>query len=128
MKHAHPVKRWLAGAAAVVGGAVALHAANAPTPKGYIIGEMQITDAALYQTYAAQTTPILQRFGGHYLARAGKTISLEGAPPSGRVVVIEFPSLAAAQAFQESAEYKAIADIRHKSSTGRAFIVEGFAP
>lgn len=121
--------RWLltAGAALGIGGTLALQAATAPAPKGYVVGEVQISDTTTYQTYAARTTPILEKFGGRYLVRAGQTVSLEGAPPAGRVVIIEFPSLVAARAFQDSPEYKAIADIRHRSSTGRAFIVEGVA-
>jgi uncharacterized protein (DUF1330 family) len=120
---------WLAGIGALaVAGVAALHAASAPAPKAYVVGELQITDAATYQTYAAKTAPIMQKFGGRYLARGGQTVSLEGAPPAGRVVIIEFPSLAAARAFHDSPEYKAIAQIRHKSSTGRAFIAEGMAP
>ncbi len=110
------------------GATAALRAANAPTARAYVIGEVQISDQEGYRAYAAATTPILQKFGGRYLARAGQTVSLEGAPPAGRVVVIEFPSLAAAKAFHESAEYKAIADIRHRTSSGRAFIVEGTPP
>jgi uncharacterized protein (DUF1330 family) len=127
MKISNPMARWSIGMLVAVAGALALHAANAPSPKGYVIGEIQITDQQTYQTYAARTTPILEKFGGRYVVRGGQTVSLEGAPPAGRVVVIEFPSLAAARAFHDSPEYKAIAEIRHKSSTGRAFIVEGFA-
>jgi uncharacterized protein (DUF1330 family) len=125
-----PSTVWLAGIGATlaVAGVAALHAASAPAPKGYVVGELQITDAATYQTYAAQTAPIMEKYGGRYLARGGQTVSLEGAAPAGRVVIIEFPTLAAAKAFHDSPEYKAIAEIRHKSSTGRAFIVEGMSP
>lgn len=122
------VAMWSLGATLAIAGVAALHAAATPPPKAYVIGEVQVTDATTYQTYAAQTAPIMQKYGGRYLARGGQTVSLEGAAPAGRVVIIEFPSLAAAQAFQDSPEYKAIAEIRHKSSTGRAFIVEGMAP
>lgn len=127
MKLSNSIRLLGTAAALAVTGALALHAANAPPARAYVIGEVQISDQETYQTYAARTTPVLEKFGGRYLARAGQTVVLEGAPPAGRVVVIEFPNLAAARAFHESAEYKAIAEIRHRSSTGRAFIVEGLA-
>lgn len=96
-------------------------------PKAYVIGEVNVTDADTYKTYAAKTSPIVAKFGGIYIARGGQTVPVEGAGPAGRVVVIEFPSLAAAKAFEASAEYLKVAPIRQRSSTGRFFIVEGTA-
>ncbi|MEO7053357.1 MAG: DUF1330 domain-containing protein [Rhizomicrobium sp.] len=98
------------------------------TPKAYVIGEVNVTDAETYKTYAAKTSPIVAKFGGIYIARGGRSVPVEGAAPAGRIVVIQFPSLAAAQAFESSEEYLKVAPIRQRSSTGRFFIVEGTAP
>ena len=97
-------------------------------PKAYVIGEVNVTDMDTYKTYAAKTSPIVAKFGGIYIARGGASVPVEGAAPAGRIVVIEFPSLAAAKAFEASAEYLKVAPIRQRSSTGRFFIVEGTAP
>lgn len=102
--------------------------AASKTPKAYVIGEVNVTDPETYKTYAAKTSPIVAKFGGIYIARGGQSVPVEGAGPAGRVVVIEFPSLAAAKAFEASAEYLKVAPIRQRSSTGRFFIVEGMAP
>jgi len=102
--------------------------AASKTPKAYVIGEVNVTDPETYKTYAAKTSPIVAKFGGIYIARGGQSVPVEGAGPAGRVVVIEFPSLAAAKAFETSAEYLKVAPIRQRSSTGRFFIVEGTAP
>lgn len=102
--------------------------AAAAAPKAYVIGEVNVTDPATYKTYAEKTSPIVAKFGGIYIARGGQTVPVEGAGPAGRIVVIEFPSLAAAKAFEASAEYLKVAPIRQRSSTGRFFIVEGTAP
>jgi uncharacterized protein (DUF1330 family) len=69
--------------------------------------------------------PVIAHFGETYLVRGGQTISIEGAPPSGRVVVIEFDSLAAARTFEDSADYAAVSPIRHKAAQSRVFLVEG---
>lgn len=100
----------------------------APPPKGYVFAEMDVQDAEAFKAYAAQTPPILAKYGGIYLVRGGKTVTLEGAPPASRVVVIEFPSVAAARGFEESPEYTQIVSIRHKAATSRSFIAEGVAP
>jgi uncharacterized protein (DUF1330 family) len=106
----------------------ALYAAAPAEPKGYVIGEITVTDPATYKDYATATTPLITRFGGRYLVRGGKVSAVEGLAATGRVVVIEFPSVAQAEAYEHSPEYLAIAPIRQRSSTGRLFIVEGVAP
>jgi uncharacterized protein (DUF1330 family) len=94
-------------------------------PKGYVIAEITVTDPEAYKQYAAGTPAILAKFGGKYLVRGGKALSVEGPPPGGRIVVIEFNSLAAAQAFEESPEYQALAPLRRKASQSRVFLAEG---
>ena len=94
-------------------------------PKGYVIAELTVTDPEGYKQYAAAVPPIIAKFGGKYLVRGGRTVAVEGDPPSGRIVVIEFDSLAAARAFEESYEYQDIAQLRHKAAQGRVFLAEG---
>jgi len=94
-------------------------------PKGYVIAELTVTDPEGYKQYAAAVPPIIAKFGGKYLVRGGRTVGVEGDPPSGRIVVIEFDSLAAARAFEESYEYQNIAQLRHKAANGRVFLAEG---
>jgi uncharacterized protein (DUF1330 family) len=108
--------------------ALAATGARAAAPKAYVIGEVNVTDAETYKTYAAKTSPIVAKFGGIYIARGGRSVPVEGTPPAGRIILIQFPSLAAAQAFESSAEYLKVAPIRQRSSTGRFFIVEGAMP
>jgi uncharacterized protein (DUF1330 family) len=122
--------RKIIGAALILAAmATPAWAADAPkSAKAYVIGEVNVTDPATYKTYAEKTSPIVAKFGGIYIARGGQTVPVEGAGPAGRIVVIEFPSLAAAKAFEASAEYLKVAPIRQRSSTGRFFIVEGTAP
>ena len=94
-------------------------------PKGYVIAEITVTDPEAYKQYATGVPAILAKFGGKYLVRGGKALTVEGSPPSGRIVVIEFNSLAAAQSFEESPEYQALAPLRRKASQGRVFLAEG---
>jgi uncharacterized protein (DUF1330 family) len=97
-------------------------------PKGYTIAEIAVNDPAAYREYVAAVTPLIAKHGGVYLVRAGKSVGKEGAPPQGRIVVLEFPSFAAAQAFYDSAEYQAIIGLRTKVATSRVILVEGVGP
>ncbi len=106
---------------------VVAKALGTPTaaPKAYAIAEINVTDPEAYKLYLAAVTPIVSRFEGKYLVRAGTVVPLEGEAPTGRVIVIEFPSLAIAKSFEASPQYLEIAPLRQKASRSRLFLVEG---
>jgi uncharacterized protein (DUF1330 family) len=93
--------------------------------KGYLIGEIDVQDAEQYARYTAQTPAAIARHGGRFVVRGGASEAVEGQPPQGRVVVIEFPSLEAARTFYQSVDYQPLIPIRQSASTGRLFLVEG---
>lgn len=97
----------------------------AAAPKAYAIAEINVTDPDAYKQYLNAVTPVVARFGGKYLVRAGTVIPLEGEAPTGRVVVIEFPDMAIAKSFETSSEYLRIAPLRKRASRTRLFLVEG---
>jgi uncharacterized protein (DUF1330 family) len=117
------------GVAGIVVGAAGLRMAEAQaTPRAYIVAEVQVNDTAAYRPYIQKTGPIVTQYGGHYIARGGKTQSFEGTPPAGRIALIEFPNLAALQRFEASPEYREVVPIRHRTATSRVFAVEGVSP
>ena len=73
----------------------------------YVVNEIWVKDAAVFQTYVVQVPPTLAPFGGRYLVRSGATEAIEGEPP-GRIVILEFPDRARALAWRASAAYQAI--------------------
>ena len=91
----------------------------------YLVGEMEVDDPEGYQNYAKDSPKSVIKFGGRYIARGGKTVTLEGDPPPPRVVIVEFKSLADAEAFYHSEEYQKIAPLRQAATHGRIFVVEG---
>lgn len=110
-----------AGAAAMAGRPAA------STPRAYVITEVDVTgDAeAFRRDYAAHAAATTVPFGGRYLVRGGRTVSLEGDPPKGRIVVSVFDSVEQAQAWRNSPEYVRIAAVRLREATSRQYIVEG---
>ncbi|MEI6640505.1 MAG: DUF1330 domain-containing protein [Novosphingobium sp.] len=97
----------------------------AETPKGYVVAEVDVHDAEGFAAYRATVPAVIAQYGGHYVARGGALIGVEGEPPSGRVVIVEFPSKAQAEAFVSSPEYAPVAAIRHRTSSSRLFVIEG---
>lgn len=117
----------LAAGATLIGCALRLPV-EAPAAPAYIVAEIAVSDPEGYKGYLAAVTPVVAQHGGRYLARAGRVAPQEGEAPVGRVVVIGFPSFAAAEAFLASPDYKAVAQIRHRTATSRVYLVEGVVP
>jgi uncharacterized protein (DUF1330 family) len=70
------------------------------------IAHVKVTDADAYGKYAALAGPAIAKHGGVFLARGGRYVQLEGNDRP-RNVVARFPSLDAAVACYQSAEYQA---------------------
>lgn len=70
------------------------------------IAHVKVTDAEAYGRYAALAGPAIAKHGGVFLSRGGRYVQLEGNDRP-RNVVARFPSLEAAVACYNSAEYQA---------------------
>lgn len=94
-------------------------------PKGYVVAEVDVHDAEGFAAYRAAVPGVIAQYGGRYVARGGTIVGAEGDAPTGRIVIVEFPTLAQAEVFVNSPEYAPVAAIRHRTSTSRLFLVEG---
>lgn len=106
--------------------------ARAQEPSGeaapaWLVAEVTITDMAPMREYAERVQPVLEAFGGAFVARGGRAVALEGEAPAPSVVLIRFPSLAQAEAFWASPAYQEIIGLRHQGSRSRIFLTEGLA-
>jgi uncharacterized protein (DUF1330 family) len=91
----------------------------------YVIANVEVTDAAVYDEYRKGVLATITKHGGKFLARGGAVQRLEGSIDWNRVVIIEFPSVAAAKAWYESPDYQPLAKLRQKASRSNLIIVEG---
>ncbi len=91
----------------------------------YLIALVDVTDPDAYQEYAKRAGAVAEKRGIEFLARGGRTVSLEGAPPPRRVVIIPFENMEAAQAYYDSPEYQEAKSFRDGAAEARFFLVEG---
>lgn len=99
--------------------------ASQPARKAYLLVQAEVTNPQQYQEYAKLSPGIVAKYGGRYLARAGRTVTLEGPAARSRVVVVEFPTFEQAQAFYHSAEYTAARALRATAGSAQFVVVEG---
>jgi len=94
-------------------------------PKGYCIGNIDVTDAETYSQYQAFVRPFLADNGGHFLVRGGRCEIVEGEMKS-RQVVIEFDSYERAHSLYHSDAYRQGMKPRLTAATANFVIAEGF--
>jgi uncharacterized protein (DUF1330 family) len=95
--------------------------------KGYLIANIDVHDARAFDQYRQKVSPLIERFGGRYLVRGGKLRNLEGDLALKRLIVLELPSLAEAERFYDSPEYRPLLELRATCTTSHVVIVEGYA-
>lgn len=91
----------------------------------YVLIDAHVTDPVRYKEYLRLGSAAMAKAGGKFLARGGAITRLEGEWAPGRLVVVEFPDVAAAQAWYESPEYQAARKVRQGAARFSAVIVEG---
>jgi uncharacterized protein (DUF1330 family) len=91
----------------------------------YVIGEIEVTDPAVYEDYRKQVMAVVTQYGGRFLVRGGKVDPKEGGWNPKRIVVLEFPSTAQALEWYRSAEYAPLIELRQRASRGKLILVEG---
>lgn len=91
----------------------------------YVIANVDVQDAALFEEYRTQVPETIARHGGKYLVRGGPHQTLEGAWRPSRLVVLEFPSLEQARRWYDSEDYRAPKALRMKCALTDVVLVEG---
>jgi uncharacterized protein (DUF1330 family) len=94
---------------------------------GYLIVNIEVTDPKGYEEYRQKVPPVLAKFGGRYIIRGGDMRVVEGNFPIKRLVVVEFPSLEAAQTFYDSPEYQPLLKLRLASTHSDAALIPGYS-
>ncbi|MEQ8896736.1 MAG: DUF1330 domain-containing protein [Roseovarius sp.] len=87
------------------------------------IAHVTVTDEEAYGKYAKLAGPAIEKHGGHFIARGGRYVQLEGNDRP-RNVVAKFPSVEAAEQCYRSPEYQEALDHARDASERDLLIVE----
>ncbi len=91
----------------------------------YVIFDIDVKDALTYKEYAGLAPATVEAYGGKYLARAGRTETLEGEWAPQRLVILQFESIERAQQWLDSPEYAPIKKLRHQAAVSNMVAIEG---
>ena len=92
----------------------------------YMVVDTKIKDLDAYEEYKLKAKPIVESYGGEYLARGGYTTVPENElwTPT-RLVIARFPSRKDAEAFLDSDEYAPVKAIRRDVAESTITIIDG---
>ena len=91
----------------------------------YVIFDVEIRDPSRYQDFMKQVKPALDAAGAKYLARGGALKVYEGEWTPRRIVLLEFPSVAAWESFYYGPVYQGLKSFRDECSSARLVSVQG---
>lgn len=91
----------------------------------YVIVDIDVHDPVGYEDYKKLAPAAVELYGGKYIARGGKTETLEGDWAPSRLVILEFESSEQAKKWLYSDEYRAARAMRHKTANSQMVVIEG---
>lgn len=94
----------------------------------YLIAEHTVTDAKKFEEYRVKVGPMIAKHGGRYITKGGSHTVLEkdnAVWQPGRVVIVEFPDMAALDAWYTSPEYQPLISLRRASATDMLITLDG---
>jgi uncharacterized protein (DUF1330 family) len=94
-------------------------------PAYCLFDNIEVTDPEALAGYASQTSATIHAYSGRYLVIGGDVELKEGRSMVRYPVLIEFPTLAAANAWYDSAEYAPLKRVRHGAGRFNAVFIDG---
>jgi uncharacterized protein (DUF1330 family) len=92
----------------------------------YLIVDTLLSDPDLYEQYKTKARPLIEKFGGEYLARGGRmTLRETDLWSPSRLVLVKFANVETANRCLDSLEYQQILTISKKSARRTAIVLEG---
>ena len=91
----------------------------------YVIVEIDVLDPAGYEEYKKLAGATVEKYGGKYIVRGGRTEVLEGNWRPKRIVVLQFESMQRAREWLNCEEYRKPRKMRHRTAETKMILVEG---
>ena len=91
----------------------------------YVVVQEIVHDQTTFDAYRKDVLPTITAHGGRFIVRGGNMTVVEGEWPNPRLVILEFPSRAAAEGWYRSPEYQKVLPLRLKSTRSNLVIIDG---
>jgi uncharacterized protein (DUF1330 family) len=90
-----------------------------------VIVDIDVQDQPVYEKYKALAPATVEAYGGRYLARAGRTVKLEGEWVSKRLMILQFDTLERAKQRLDSPDCRPIKQLQHQAAHSNMVVIEG---
>lgn len=91
----------------------------------YVIVDIDVHDPVGYEEYKKLAPAAVELYGGKYIARGGKTETLEGDWSPSRLVILQFESSEQAKKWLNSEEYREARAMRHRTANSKMVVIDG---
>ena len=93
--------------------------------KAYLVLDLTVNDYGSFRTYIAEIPAFIAKHAGKYIVQGVVPTTIEGDWKPERMVIIEFPERANAEAFLGDPEIQDLFKVRHGTTTSKLVLVDG---
>ena len=93
--------------------------------KAYLVLDLSVNDFNGFRKYIAEIPAHIARHSGKYIVQGTQPTAIEGDWKPERMVIIEFPERARAEAFLGAPEIEELFKVRHTTTTSKLVLVDG---
>ena len=93
--------------------------------KAYLVLDLTVNDFAGFRKYIAEIPAFIAKHSGRYIVQGAEPTPVEGNWKPERMVILEFPERAKAEAFLGDHEIQELFKVRHTTTTSRLVLVDG---
>ena len=93
--------------------------------KAYLVLDLSVNDFGRFRKYIAEIPAFIAKHSGKYIVQGVQPTPIEGDWKPERMVIIEFPERAKAEAFLGDPEIQDLFKVRHDTTTSKLVLVDG---
>jgi uncharacterized protein (DUF1330 family) len=93
--------------------------------KAYLVLDFTVNDLSRFMTYVAEIPAHIARHSGKYIVQGVEPKTIEGDWKPDRMVILEFPQRANAEAFLSDPDIQDLFKVRHATTTSKLVLVDG---
>jgi uncharacterized protein (DUF1330 family) len=93
--------------------------------KAYLVLDLSVKDFGGFKKYIAEIPAFIAKHSGKYIVQGVQPTIIEGDWKPERLIIIEFPARAKAEAFLSDPEIQDLFKIRHNTTASRLVLADG---